>query len=102
MFDDEIFDPNIFKQDNSRQQARDVLQDWEDRYSAEPVSQADFFAPKELLTNDNLPKVHPVDPNEGAPDLPVYQSYEDYPISQPKIPPYPPSYSFTATRSTLR
>lgn len=99
MFDDEIFDPNIFKQDNSRQQARDVLQDWEDRYSAEPVSQADFFAPKELLTNDNLPKVHPVDPNEGAPDLPVYQSYEDYPISQPKIPPYPPSYSFTATRN---
>jgi hypothetical protein len=98
IFDDEIFDPNIFKKDNSRQEARDVLQDWEDRYYAKPVSQAEFFAPTELLANDNLPKVHAVDPNEGVPDLPVYQSYEDYPISQPKVPPYPPSYSFTATR----
>ncbi|RYN85556.1 hypothetical protein AA0120_g8764 [Alternaria tenuissima] len=51
IFDPNIFDPNIFK---PRQQDRDVLQNWEDRYSAEPVSQADFFAPKELLSDDYL------------------------------------------------
>jgi serine/arginine repetitive matrix protein 2 len=93
--DEDIFDPNIFKTDTSRQDARNVLQDWEDRYSAKPVSQAEFFAPKELLQNDNLPKVHAIDPNEGAPDLHTYQAHDDY---QPMVPPYPPSYSFTATR----
>jgi serine/arginine repetitive matrix protein 2 len=98
IFDDDIFNPDMFKKDNSRQEAREILQDWETRYSAPQVSQAEFFAPKELLENNNLPKVHAVDPNEGAPDLPVYQSYEDYPVSQPKVPPYPPSYAFTATR----
>lgn len=100
IFDEDIFNPDMFKQkDNSRQEAREVLQDWEQRYYAKPVSQAEFFAPEELLANDNLPKVRPVDPNEGAPDLPVYQSWEDYPVSQPKVPPYPPSYAFTATRN---
>lgn len=93
--DDDIFDPTIFKKKETTQ---DVFNDWEDRYTAKPVSQADFFAPKELLKNDNLPKVRPVDPNEGAPDLHVYESLDDYGASQPKGPPYPPSYSFTATR----
>ncbi|KAF1945809.1 hypothetical protein EJ02DRAFT_451223 [Clathrospora elynae] len=99
-FDDDIFDPNIFKKkEGSHQDARAVLQDWEDRYNAKPVSQADYFAPREFLESKNLPKVHPVDPNEGAPDLHIYQAHEDFGISQPMIPPYPPSYSFTATRN---
>ena len=93
--DEEIFDPTIFKK---KQTTDDVFNDWQDRYTAEPVSQADFFAPKELLADDTLPKVRSVDPNEGAPDLHVYESIEDYGASQPKGPPYPPSYSFTATR----
>jgi serine/arginine repetitive matrix protein 2 len=92
--DEEIFDPQIFKKETTN----DVFKDWEDRYTEKPVSQADFFAPKELLENNNLPKVRPVDPNEGAPDLHVYESIEDYGASQPKTPPYPTSYSFTATR----
>lgn len=92
--DEEIFDPTIFK----KQSTKDIFQDFEDRYNEKPVSQADFFAPKDLLENDNLPKVHPVDPNEGAPDLHIYESIEEYGASQPKSPPYPPSYSFTATR----
>ncbi|KAF2631406.1 hypothetical protein BU25DRAFT_407055 [Macroventuria anomochaeta] len=92
--DEDIFDPNMFKKETTK----DVFKDWEDRYTAKPVSQADFFAPKDLLENDNLPKVRPIDPNEGAPDLHVYESLDDYGASQPKGPPYPPSYSFTATR----
>ncbi|KAF1848474.1 uncharacterized protein K460DRAFT_75248 [Cucurbitaria berberidis CBS 394.84] len=91
-FDDEIFNPDIFKK------TTEVYQDWEDRYNEKPVSQAEFFAPKELLKNDNLPKVHPVDPNEGATDLHVYQAHDDFGISQPMAPPYPRSYSFTATK----
>ena len=92
--DEDIFDPTIFKKETTR----DVFQDWEDRYTAKPVSQADFFAPKDLLEDNNLPKVHPIDPNEGAPDLRVYESLHDYEASQPRGPPYPPSYSFTATK----
>ena len=93
--DEDIFDPNMFKK---KETTKDVFKDWEDRYTAEPVSQADFFAPKDLLEDDNLPKVRPIDPNEGAPDLHVYESLDDYGASHPKGPPYPPSYSFTATR----
>lgn len=93
--DDDIFDPTIFKK---KETTDDVFSDWQDRYTAKPVSQADFFAPKELLENDNLPKVRQFDPNEGAPDLHVYESLDDYGASQPKGPPYPPSYSFIATK----
>ncbi|KAJ4992292.1 hypothetical protein SVAN01_02311 [Stagonosporopsis vannaccii] len=92
--DEEIFDPNIFK----KQSTKDVFQDFEDRYSEKPVSQADFFAPKSFLENEDLPKVRRIDPNEGAPDLRTYESIEEFGASQPKAPPYPPSYSFTATR----
>lgn len=92
--DEEIFDPNIFKKETTD----DVFHDLEARYAEKPVSQADFFAPKDLLEDDSLPKVRRVDPNEGAPDLHVYESIEEYGASQPKGPPYPPSYSFTATR----
>lgn len=94
-FDDEIFDPNMFKKKES---VRDVYQDWEDRYSAKPVSQAEFFAPKELLENDSLPKVRSVDPNEGATDLHTYQAHDDFGPTVPIAPPYPPSYSFTASK----
>ncbi|KAH7355573.1 hypothetical protein BKA66DRAFT_475419 [Pyrenochaeta sp. MPI-SDFR-AT-0127] len=94
-FDDEIFDPNMFKKKES---VKDVYRDWEDRYNQKPVSQADFFAPKELLENDNLPKVHPVDPNEGATDLHISQAHDDFAVHQPMVPPYPLSYSFTATK----
>ncbi|KAJ5061542.1 hypothetical protein J3E72DRAFT_401395, partial [Bipolaris maydis] len=97
MFDEDIFNPDLFKEP-ARQDAREVLRDWEDRYSAKPVSQAEFFAPRELLADDNLPKVKPVDPNEGVGDLQVYYAHEDAPSGQPILPPYPPSYSFTATR----
>ncbi|KAF1835019.1 hypothetical protein BDW02DRAFT_568426 [Decorospora gaudefroyi] len=98
--DEDIFNPDIFKKKAPvGQHARDVLQDWEDRYSAVPVSQAEFFAPKELLQNDNLPKVHVVDPNEGAPDLHTYRAHDEHDIGQHMVPPYPPSYSFTATKN---
>lgn len=97
MFDEDIFNPDLFKEP-TRQDAREVLRDWEDRYSAKPVSQAEFFAPRELLADDNLPKVKPVDPNEGVGDLQMYYAHEDAPSGQPILPPYPPSYSFTATR----
>jgi hypothetical protein len=93
--DEDIFDPNMFKK---KETAQDVFKDWEDRYTAKPVSQADFFAPKDLLADDNLPKVRPVDPNEGAPDLHVYESLDDYGASHPRTPPYPTSYAFTATK----
>lgn len=92
--DDDIFDPNLFK----KQTAGAVLKDWEDRYNEKPVSQADFFAPKELLNNDNLPKVHPVDPNEGAKDIQVYEAHDEPHLTHPMSPPYPASYAFTATR----
>lgn len=94
-FDDEVFDPNLFKK---KQSVQDVYQDWEERYNEKPVTQAEFFAPKELLENDNLPKVHPVDPNEGITDLHVYQAHEDFGPVPPMAPPYPASYAFTATR----
>ncbi|KAF7455202.1 hypothetical protein A1F99_024600, partial [Pyrenophora tritici-repentis] len=97
IFDDDIFNPDMFKEP-PREAVNEVLRDWEDRYSAKPISQAEFFAPAELLHNDNLPKVHAPNPNEGAPDLHTYYAHEDYPTSQPIVPPYPPSYAFTATK----
>lgn len=98
-FDDEIFDPNMFKKkDTPRESVRDVYRDWEDRYNEKPVSQADFFAPKELLEKDNLPKVRPVDPNEGATDLHISQAHDEATVHHPMVPPYPVSYSFTATK----
>jgi hypothetical protein len=93
--DEDIFDPTIFKKKETTQ---DIFKDWEDRYTAKPVSQADFFAPKDLLEDDGLPKVRRFDPNEGAPDLHVYEAHDDYGATQPKGPPYPPSYAFTATK----
>ncbi|KAK1918019.1 hypothetical protein P3342_000737 [Pyrenophora teres f. teres] len=97
IFDDDIFNPDLFKEP-PREAVNEVLRDWEERYSAKPISQAEFFAPAELLHNDNLPKVHAPNPNEGAPDLHTYYAHEDYPTSQPIVPPYPPSYAFTATK----
>lgn len=94
-FDEEIFNPDIFKK---KETVRQVYQDLEDRYNAKPVSQAEFFAPKELLENTNLPKTRPVDPNEGITDLHIYQAHDDYGPTPPMAPPYPPSYAFTATR----
>lgn len=94
-FDDEIFDPNMFKK---KETVHDMYQDLEDRYNAAPVTQADFFAPKELLENNNLPKVRPVDPNEGAAGIHVYEAHDDFDTAQSIAPPYPPSYAFTATK----
>ncbi|KAF1979913.1 hypothetical protein BU23DRAFT_108508 [Bimuria novae-zelandiae CBS 107.79] len=99
--DDDIFDPNIFKKPiRAPSSAKEVYQEWEDRYISkdEPVSQADFFAPKELLENTSAPVVK-VDPNEGAPpEFHIYQAHDDHEYSAPRYPPYPPSYSFTATK----
>ncbi|OAG03609.1 uncharacterized protein CC84DRAFT_1165827 [Paraphaeosphaeria sporulosa] len=100
--DDDIFNPDIFKKRRAspiRQpgSAQEVLQEWEDRYTHEQVSQADFFAPKELLDKTAAP-VAKVDPNEGAPDLLVYQAHDDHDYGPPRRPPYPTSYSFTATK----
>ncbi|ORX95350.1 hypothetical protein BCR34DRAFT_199425 [Clohesyomyces aquaticus] len=99
--DEEIFDPNIFKkrrtdEEVSRKAAAKVLDDWEDRYNEKPVSQADFFAPDELK-NQSAPSPK-IDPNEGAPDLHIFQAHDDFELGAPKVPPYPPSYSFKATR----
>jgi serine/arginine repetitive matrix protein 2 len=103
--DDDIFDRDLFKKpekkqikQEQKQTARDVLQDWEDRYNEKPVTQADFFAPKELLQNDQLPKVRPIDPNEGATDLHTFEAHGDFGPTHAMVPPYPASYSFTATR----
>ncbi|KAH4200570.1 hypothetical protein HBI82_063540 [Parastagonospora nodorum] len=92
--DDDIYDPNLFKKES----ARDVLRDWEERYNGPQVSQAEFFAPKELLQNDNLPKVRPIDPNEGATNFTIVEAHDE-PATKPSItPPYPAPYSFVATR----
>jgi serine/arginine repetitive matrix protein 2 len=93
--DDDIYDPTLFKKTPS---ARDVLQDWEERYNGPQMTQAEFFAPKELLQNNNLPKVSPIDPNEGAPNLTVYEAHDDSATSHAMTPPYPTAYSFVATR----
>ena len=99
--DDDIFDPNIFKKPIRKpDSAQEVYQEWEDRYKPNdrPVSQAEFFAPKELL--ENTPPAAKVDPNEGAPsEFHIYQAHDDHEYSAPKHPPYPASYSFTATKS---
>ncbi|KAH7091134.1 hypothetical protein FB567DRAFT_464206, partial [Paraphoma chrysanthemicola] len=91
--DDDIFDPQLFK----KQTARGVLKDWEDRYNGPQVTQAEFFAPKELLQNDNLPKVRPVDPNEGATNLTMTEAHDES-NTRPIAPPYPHPYAFVATR----
>jgi serine/arginine repetitive matrix protein 2 len=102
--DDDIFDPNLFKKQPAdttsykKQTAQSVFQDWEERYNGPQVSQADFFAPKELLQNDNLPKVRPIDPNEGAANLTTSEAHDDTSISHSMTPPYPTAYSFVATR----
>jgi serine/arginine repetitive matrix protein 2 len=102
--DDDIFNPDIFKKrwaSPIRQpgSAQEVLQEWEDRYTSkhEQVSQADFFAPKELLDKTAAP-VAKIDPNEGAPDLHIYQAHDEHDFGPPRQPPYPTSYSFTATK----
>ncbi|OAL51999.1 hypothetical protein IQ07DRAFT_586335 [Pyrenochaeta sp. DS3sAY3a] len=97
-FDDEIFDPNMFKK--KKDPVRDVYKDWEDRYNEKPVSQADFFAPKELLENSNLPKVQPVDPNGDATDIHIYQAHDEPDISHAMIPPYPARYSFSTSQDS--
>ncbi|KAH7410171.1 hypothetical protein DE146DRAFT_341083 [Phaeosphaeria sp. MPI-PUGE-AT-0046c] len=92
--DDEIFDPNFFK----KQTTKEVFKDWEDRYNGPKVTQADFFAPKELLQNDNLPKARPIDPNEGATNITMSEAHDDTVGSHSMTPPYPTAYSFVATR----
>lgn len=94
--DEEIFDPDIFKKQHKQSSAREVLQDWEDRYNEKPVSQADFFAPTEL--RDHSSTSPRIDPNEGATDIHVYQAHDDLDLGPPKVPPYPPSYSFTPSK----
>ncbi|OAL01300.1 hypothetical protein IQ06DRAFT_293396 [Phaeosphaeriaceae sp. SRC1lsM3a] len=102
--DDDIFDPNLFKKQptttatSRKQTTQDVFKDWEDRYNGPQVTQADFFAPKELLQNDNLPKVRPVDPNEGATNITMSEAHDDTVGSHSMTPPYPTAYSFVATR----
>jgi serine/arginine repetitive matrix protein 2 len=106
--DEEIFDKDYFKKKKKKSNvpsnvpqfgtAYGVLQDWEDRYHEPQVSQADFFAPKELLEDTSAPTPRKVDPNEGATDMHVYQAHDDLDHSAPKRPPYDPSYSFTATK----
>lgn len=99
--DDDIFNPNMFKKPIKRpNSAQEVYQEWEDRYKSnnEPVSQADFFAPKELLEHTSAPVVK-VDPNEGAPkQFHIYEAHDNHEFSAPRQPPYPTSYSFTATK----
>lgn len=98
--DDDIFNPNAFKKPiREPGSAQEVYQEWEDRYKPnnQPVSQAEFFAPKELL--ENTAPVIKVDPNEGAPsEFHIYQAHDDHEFSAPRQPPYPTSYSFTATK----
>jgi serine/arginine repetitive matrix protein 2 len=102
--DEDIFDPNLFKKQTAgpssykKQRAIDVLEDWEDRYNTPAVTQAEFFAPKELLQNDNLPKVRPVDPNEGAPNITMSEAHDEATASHAMTPPYPAAYAFVATR----
>lgn len=107
--DDDIMDPNLFKKKTSEprqvssagdmpQDLDELLHDLEERWrsAGQPVSQAEFFAPKELLENSApSPKI---DPNEGAPDLHIYQAHDELDLGPPKAPPYPPAYSFTATK----
>jgi serine/arginine repetitive matrix protein 2 len=99
--DDEIFNPQMFKSRKTKQvpepaRTSEVFQEWEDKYQETPVSQADFFAPKELLNQE--PVTHAIDPNEGATDLHIYQAHEEPDFGAPKNPPYPPPYSFTASK----
>ncbi|KAK5239897.1 hypothetical protein LTR16_011383, partial [Cryomyces antarcticus] len=60
LYDDDIFDPDFFKrsrsksdatrrEDIARQAASKIIADMEQRYSEPQQSQADFFAPPELL-----------------------------------------------------
>jgi ankyrin repeat protein len=87
--DEDIFDPNFFKKSTTvtdsvnTQTAQDVLRDWEDRYNGAQVTQAEFFAPKELLQDDSLPK---------------YKANDDVNPSHSMVPPYPAAYAFVATR----
>jgi serine/arginine repetitive matrix protein 2 len=101
---EEIFNPDYFKKSTAgtsstrKPTAKDVLQDWEERYNGPQVTQAEFFAPKELLQNDNLSKVRPVDPNEGATNLTRSEAHDASTFSHPMAPPYPAAYAFVATR----
>jgi serine/arginine repetitive matrix protein 2 len=101
---EEIFDPNYFKKSTAgtsstkKPTPKDVFQDWEERYNGPQVTQAEFFAPKELLQNDSLPKVRLVDPNEGATNLTRSEAHDAPSSSHPMAPPYPAAYAFVATR----
>jgi Mg2+ and Co2+ transporter CorA len=62
--------------------ALSILQDWEDRYSAEHVSQDTFFAPRELLASDrsSSPRNDAVDES----DIPASTSVPQIVISGPE------------------
>lgn len=51
IFDDEIFDPNLFKRPRSdSQDASKVFEDFNKRYEEKTPSMADFFAPRDILS----------------------------------------------------
>ncbi|KAJ4305759.1 Glutamate--tRNA ligase mitochondrial [Kalmusia sp. IMI 367209] len=79
--EDDIFDPD----------ARTVLQDWEERYttSASPVSQAEFFAPAELLASRDASNSRST-PTEDE-DIPLHPSAPRIVISEPDTTPGLPS-----------
>ena len=102
--DDDIFDPNMFKKSadrdfvNKKQTVSEIFHEWDDKYSGPQPTQAEVFAPLELLQNDNLPKVRQFDPNEGATNLTMSEAHADTSSARPMAPPYPAAYAFIATR----
>jgi serine/arginine repetitive matrix protein 2 len=102
--DEDIFDPNLFKKAsddafvNKKQTTRELFQEWEDKYTGPQPTQAEVFAPIELLQNDTLPKVRRFDPNEGAPNITMSEAHEGMGATHPTAPPYPAPYAFVATR----
>ena len=96
VMDDDIFDPDFFKRkrtnseaDRYRQAADKVISDLEDRYSTPAQTQADFFAPKELLAKTPEGKTAVADPIDDN-DVQVYHeaetgSREHFPASDAKF-----------------
>ncbi|KAF2201206.1 hypothetical protein GQ43DRAFT_44934 [Delitschia confertaspora ATCC 74209] len=95
LFDDDIFNRDLFKKKDPTRAASKVLEDWEERYTAAPVSPAEFFAPPELKDHSGTPSVRS-DPNGGA-DILVYDGHE---FATTKGPPYPAPYAFKTTGSS--
>ncbi|KAJ9648688.1 hypothetical protein H2199_000601 [Coniosporium tulheliwenetii] len=104
-FGDDIYDPDYFRKDKdktrkerereaqlARVAAAKVVADMEQRYTEEPKSATEIFAP-----DFSGAVVRKVDPN-GDSDIQVYHAPNIVTIEPPRGPPYDPAYAFTATK----